>query len=282
MAESPLAPVVASSKTNLEEHASATDANDSDEDSLTMTYKTTVSAVKKTYLELHKNQYDLVLTQAKTFDSDVVKYAEEWLAVISSRVSSNMMEFKKLCENLEHYSTKVDKLKSREKPNSAVPSPKLERNETKLQGARESHDNMGENLYKLMEEVTARAWKDLIPLMIKSIQLDLQQAEDERRVIWDDLQLVLEALEAISTQHGVSPNGRLARLKKEHIDVLYTGTHSSHRTTTKPLSTPKPTTIKTTTETKSEDVETSVVETFVPGAKASDSSSSSASGAPDV
>jgi hypothetical protein len=52
------------------------------------------------------------------------------------------------------YNTKVEKLKGKEKPNAASPLPKLERNETKLRGTRESHDTMGKHLYKLMEEVT--------------------------------------------------------------------------------------------------------------------------------
>jgi len=237
--------VVASSKTNLEGGAAAVAVvdSDADEDTLTVsTYKTTVSAVKKTYLELHKNQYNSVLEQAKTFDLDIVRYAEEWLEVISSRISANLMEFKKLCENLEHYDKKVEKIRSKEKPNMAKPSVKLERNETKLRGARESHDNMGENLFKLMEEVTVRAWKDLLPLLIKSIHLDLKQAETERRVIWNDLQVVVDALEVIATQHKLTADGRLARLKSDHIDVLYTGTHSSHRTTTKPPPAPASTT----------------------------------------
>jgi hypothetical protein len=189
--------------------------------------------VKRTYLELHKQQYDLVLKQAQSFDSSVVQYAQEWLEVISVRVSSNVVQFKELSESLQHYITKVEKLKAHQKSNNIKPSPKLERNEIKLRGVREAHDNMGENLYKLMEEVTMRAWKDLLPLLMKSIQLDLFQAQEERRVIWDDLEKVLEALEAISAQYGVTVEGRLKRLKKDHIDVLYTGTHSSHRTQVK-------------------------------------------------
>lgn len=98
-----------------------------------------------------------------------------------------MIQFKELSDSLEHYNTKVEKLKGKEKPNAASPSPKLERNETKLRGTRESHDTMGENLYKLMEEVTVRAWKDLLPLLMQSIQMDLTQAEEERCVIWNDL-----------------------------------------------------------------------------------------------
>ena len=171
--------------------------------------------------------------------------------MISARVSSNVMQFKELSDSLEHYVNKVDKLKAHEKPNMAKATPKLERNETKLRGVREAHDNMGENLYKLMEEVTTRAWKDLLPLLMQSIQLDLRQAEEERRVIWDDLQTVLEALEAISAQHGLTIEGRLQHLKKDHIDVLYTGTHSSHRTQVKPsagVAPPMPTTVKTTME----------------------------------
>jgi hypothetical protein len=249
LADTPIAPVIASAKTNLEERATATDASDDDDSLTATTVKTMVALVKRTYLELHKQQYDSVLSYAKTFDERVVSYAEEWLEVISARVSSNVIQFKELSDSLEHYNTKVEKLKAHQKPNMSKPSPKLERNETKLRGTRESHDTMGENLYKLMEEVTVRAWKDLLPLLMQSIQMDLTQAEEERRVIWDDLQTVLEALEVISAQHGVTTEGRLQRLKKDHIDVLYTGTHSSHRTqVVKPpggLTPPLPTTIKT-------------------------------------
>jgi hypothetical protein len=246
LADTPIAPVIASAKTNLEERATATDASAEDDDSLTATTVTTVALVKRTYLELHKQQYDLVLSSAKTFDERVVQYAQEWLEVISARVSSNVIQFKELSDSLEHYNAKVGKLRAHQKPNVATPSPKLERNETKLRGTRESHDTMGENLYKLMEEVTVRAWKDLLPLLMQSIQMDLTQAEDERRVIWNDLQTVLDALEAISAQYGITTQGRLRRLKKDHIDVLYTGTHSSHRTQVKPPPTPPlPTSVKT-------------------------------------
>lgn len=248
LADTPIAPVVASAKTNLEERASATDASAEDDDSLTATTVKTVALVKRTYLELHNQQYDLVLSSAKTFDEKIVQYAEEWLEVISARVSSNVIQFKELSDSLEHYVSKVDKLMAHQKPNMAKPSPKLERNETKLRGTREAHDTVGENLYKLMEEVTMRAWKDLLPLLMQSIQLDLMHAEEERVVIWDDLQTVLDALEAISAQYGVTSEGRLQRLKKDHIDVLYTGTHSSHRTQVKApagVTPPLPTSIKT-------------------------------------
>jgi len=248
--DTPISPVITSSKTTLEGAASA--ADNSDDDSLTATtVKSTVALVKRTYLELHKQQYDLVLKQAQNFDINVLQYCEEWLEVISARVSSNVIQFKELSDSLSHYTAKVDKLKAHQKPNLAKPSPKLERNETKLRGTREAHDNMGENLYKLMEEVTMRAWKDLLPLLMQSIKLDLNQAEEERRVIWDDLQVVLEALEAISMQYGITMEGRLQRLKKDHIDVLYTGTHSSHRTQVKPpagVTPPLPSSIKTVEE----------------------------------
>jgi hypothetical protein len=240
LADTPIAPVTFSSKTPLrsilknkmEENASA--ESFSEDDSLAATtVKLRVEQVKRTYLELHHQQYDLVLKQAQSFDSSIIQYAQEWLEVISVRVSSNVIQFKELSESLQHYITKVEKLKAHQKSNKVKPSPKLQRNEIKLRGVREAHDNMGENLYKLMEEVTMRAWKDLLPLLMKSIQMDLFQAEEERRVIWNDLEKVLEALGAISAQYGVTADGRLKRLKKDHIDLLYTGTHSSHRTQVK-------------------------------------------------
>ena len=55
VADTPVAPVVTSSKTNLEERASA-DSSDDDTDVSLMgsTVKSTVAQAKRTYLELHK------------------------------------------------------------------------------------------------------------------------------------------------------------------------------------------------------------------------------------
>jgi hypothetical protein len=195
------------------------------------TVKSKIATVKQSYLELQRTQRDVMLRHAKAFESDVVKYAEDWLDTISSRVKFKVGQYKALSDSLRHYVTKVERLKARHNPGVPEKVAKLERNETKLRGTREAHDTMGVNLYMLLEEVTERAWKDLLPLMMKSMELDLAQAKEDRHLVRDRLNDVLDSFKRVSGEHNVASEGRLQSLQKDRVESLYSGIDcsSQHR-----------------------------------------------------
>jgi hypothetical protein len=205
---------------------SSSRAGASDDGSLT-TVKSRIASVKRSYLELQRTQRDAMLRRAKTFESDVVKYTEEWLDTISSRVKFEMGQYRTLSGSLQHYVAKVERLKARHNPDVPEKVVKLERNETKLRETREAHDTMGTDLYMLIEEVTERAWKDLLPLMMKSMELDVAQAEEDRRLVRDRLNDVLDTLKRVSGEHNVRSEGRLWNLQKDRVESLYSGMDSS-------------------------------------------------------
>lgn len=211
LTDTPTSTVFSSSKTGISNDGSRTRV------------KSKIASVKQSYLQLHKTQRDLMLQHANSFERDIVKYAEEWLDVVSSRVKFKLRQYKALNDSLRHYVAKVDRLKARHNPSVPEKVAKLERNETKLHGTREAHDTMGVNLYMLIEEVTERAWKDLLPLMIKSMELDLSQTEEARNLVWDKLNSVLDTFKRVSGEHDVGREGRLQSLQKDRVESLYSG-----------------------------------------------------------
>lgn len=69
--------------------------------------------------------------------------------------------------------SKLEKMAvEKEKPVNPKKIEKLDRNEVKLVGAREAHDNSGETLYLFLDEVVHRAWRDVFPLLQRTVKFD--------------------------------------------------------------------------------------------------------------
>lgn len=123
---------------------------------------------------------------ANSYQDLVVDYRIEWERVISSRVDKGLEETGKLHARLNHYENKVEGL--RKKVNSKEDSPKgipkklqekLDRNEKKLDGAWKEHERSASKLCDLLEQVTARGWKDLAPLVLNGVQWEVERSSGD-------------------------------------------------------------------------------------------------------
>lgn len=88
----------------------------------------------------------------------------------------------------------------------------FERNRLKLIGALEAHKIFGNSLVLLLDEVTTRYWKELLPLLFRTIRFDTTQSI-EHAEIFDIGEENGRKLEDIAMKKGVPLNGRLKLLK---------------------------------------------------------------------
>jgi hypothetical protein len=125
----------------------------------------------------------------KRFHHEVIDYIAEWERIVTTRVDAELKEAKKLRETFNHYQTKVDGLRkkvndleAKEKKPSPAQTEKLERNEKKLDDASKEYEAYAGRLCILLEEVTACAWKDLIPLLQALMKWEAGRAAHEAEV----------------------------------------------------------------------------------------------------
>ena len=100
----------------------------------------------------------------------------------------------------------------------------LARNKLKLAGAREAHRIYGESLYLLIDEVVNRSWVDVFPVLLRSINFDVNQSQDIAAV-YADSKVLANELEKLGVDNdSVSLQGRLKDLRDLHPEEIYTGT----------------------------------------------------------
>ena len=182
-------------------------------------------------LSIAQASHKLSHIYADQYETSIIQYAEEWLQTVTLRIKSGLIEFEKLRESLNHYVAKVaalraeaEKFESHKKKLSPKKSEKLERNELKLNGAREAHHKYGQSLSLLMDEVTARGWRDLFPLIVNSVHFDLNYSSDQAK-LYSKLESISDMLDeaAAADPLGLDIEGRLEQLKKATSEEVYTG-----------------------------------------------------------
>ena len=197
--------------------------------SLSAPLSTPSSMAEFSYYDIHKKAFKE--TNSKLDEQkDLVKYVADWERIVTSRVQSKYLEYSKQRKELNHYAKKVEgllaeeeRLKERGKPMKPKSVEKLQRNEDKLKGARETHDNSGESLLMLMDEVTLRAWRDAFPLLKKSVVFESDFADINHRHM-AKLGQTLELINAIGREEKVDLEGRLDSLETKSPEDIHTGT----------------------------------------------------------
>ena len=101
----------------------------------------------------------------------------------------------------------------------------LDRNRLKLDGAREVFTMYGQSLILLIDEVVNRAWRDVLPVLLRSINLDMHQSKSIASIYAASEALASE-LELLGMEHAVYFQGRLKEVKELHPEEIYTGTES--------------------------------------------------------
>lgn len=120
---------------------------------------------------------------AAEYQDQVVDYCIEWERIVTGRVDQGLKETSKLHARLMHYENKVEGLRKEvntkedtKKGASSKLKAKLERNESKLEAAWKNHERSASLLCNLLEQVTKRSWKDLAPLVLNSLQWEVERA----------------------------------------------------------------------------------------------------------
>jgi hypothetical protein len=171
MAEStPIAGVIASPLLRADE-GSVDDDNDSAEE-----VDDTFGSI---YAQLHLVSYD---AQAE-FKNDICRRAEEWDVAVSARVKKSNTLCESLRRDLEHYVKKVDDLaasiersESQDKEIADSVYERKVRNDGKLAQARERYETNVNDLCLYLKEVTEHGWKDLVPMILRIVNLDISTA----------------------------------------------------------------------------------------------------------
>lgn len=143
------------------------------------------------------------------FLKHVVDYALEWENLIIAPVSASLKHSESLLRDLDHYQEKfewmtleVNRITSKGKVVDERVAARLRRNEKKLQQARKDYNIFASNLCLVLEEVTAKGWQNLHPILLKLIQFDIKTASDEDQLL-SNLTPVAESLKKIATEFGL-------------------------------------------------------------------------------
>ena len=219
----------------------------------------TVDRPKFSTVDVYLSAFQLGEDHARLFKTSIIDYVVEWHDIVTSRVKARVIEFTRLKANLVHYQKKVGGLvesaeKARRQAKSSAsrqPAPtdtslrgmfnsmamsrsdssrgkleaQLDRNRLKLGGASEVFTMYGQSLILLIDEVVNRAWRDILPVLLRSINLDLHQSKNIAS-IFAASQVLATELELLGEEHTVDMQGRLQNVKELHPEEIYTGTES--------------------------------------------------------
>ncbi len=183
------------------------------------------------YFDIHKDAYKEIHSKLAEH-SDIVAYVEKWEHIVTKRVQSAYAYYCKDRVSLNHYAKKLDLLieedlrnKEKNRPIKGKQIDKLERNQDKFASAQETHDNAGDSLLMLIEEVTLRSWRDAFPLLRKSIQFEGDVSAINQKHM-AHLDRSLDLLDIIGQKESIPLEGRLEDLEKLDPENIYTGANA--------------------------------------------------------
>uniref|UniRef100_A0A7S4T3V8 Uncharacterized protein n=1 Tax=Ditylum brightwellii TaxID=49249 RepID=A0A7S4T3V8_9STRA len=133
------------------------------------------------YANTHKRAVNSVQFSLERYQNEMITYVDEWETTISNRICTELRHVESLHKNWAKYDSKVASLKSasekktKKKDSDSV---KIGRNESKLRTARKEYRRNLISLTLLTEEVTERGWKDLVPLMLKMLEFDIETSHE--------------------------------------------------------------------------------------------------------
>ena len=135
----------------------------------------------------------------------------------------NLMRFFVQLTSLRKEMVKLEKQsEEKEKPINPKKIEKLDRNEIKLVEARDAHDKSGESLYLYLDEVVHRSWRDVFPLLNRTIKFDKDFAAMQSNVFLR-LKGTEQLLDLVGKNKAISVASRLKSLKTLNPEVIYTG-----------------------------------------------------------
>lgn len=163
------------------------------------------------------------LANVEQCQREMIEYVAQWDQVVTSRICAELRHVKKLQSTWVQYELKVKALKAsiakkQRKEKENVDLSKVTRNETKLRRAKKEYRNNLICTTLLVEEITKRGWKDLVPLVLKMLQNDVNVVKETSSLLGPLLSLQDE-LKAVCSRFEMTEeaclNGRLRLLLEE-------------------------------------------------------------------
>mmetsp|Transcript_13976 Transcript_13976/g.31070 ORF Transcript_13976/g.31070 Transcript_13976/m.31070 type:complete len:469 (-) Transcript_13976:615-2021(-) len=163
------------------------------------------------------------LANVEQCQREMIDYVAQWDQVVTSRICAELRHVKKLQSTWVQYELKVKALKAsvakkQRKDKESVDLSKVTRNETKLRRAKKEYRNNLICTTILVEEITKRGWKDLVPLVLKMLQNDVDVVKETSSLLGPLLSLQDE-LKAVCSRFEITEeaclNGRLRLLLEE-------------------------------------------------------------------
>ena len=135
----------------------------------------------------------------KEYQVNVLTYVANWESTVTTRIATEIRHVDRLYKNFVRYHNKVESLQAAADKKKVVKDSDLEkisRNESKLRTARKEYHRNLVSVTLLTEEVTERGWKDLVPLVIRIMNFDMESSgvTAERMSRLADLRKEMEAL----------------------------------------------------------------------------------------
>ncbi len=153
---------------------------------------------------------------------EMLEYVKHWDQAVTSRVCAELRYVKKLQSNWLSYEMKVESLKAsvakKQTKNKPVDLSKVARNETKLRRTRKEYNNNVIRQTVLIEEITLRGWKDLIPLLMNLLEYDAEVAKQTTSLV-DPLEKLKGEIQSVCSRFDMTDDailsGRLQQLLEE-------------------------------------------------------------------
>lgn len=134
-------------------------------------------AGESSYATVHAENSRDMSSRLKEYQVELISYIANWEGTVTTRISTELKHVDQLYRNFVRYHNKVESLKAtadKKKTLKDADLDKISRNESKLRTARKEYRRNLVSVTLLTEEVTERGWKDLLPLVIRMINFDVE------------------------------------------------------------------------------------------------------------
>jgi predicted RNA-binding protein with PUA domain len=129
------------------------------------------------YAAIHEERSRDMSVRLKEYQVELISYIANWEGTVTTRIATELRHVDSLFKTFVRYYNKVESLKATAEKKKTIKDSDLEkinRNESKLRTARKEYRRNLVSTTLLIEEISDRGWKDLLPLMIRMITFDFE------------------------------------------------------------------------------------------------------------
>jgi hypothetical protein len=131
------------------------------------------------YAAVHAENSRDMKGRLKEYQVEIISYLARWEGTVTTRIATELKHLDRLYKNFARYHNKVESLKAaadKKKTLKDTDIEKITRNESKLRTARKEYRRNLVSITLLTEECTERGWTDLLPLLMRIINFDMESS----------------------------------------------------------------------------------------------------------